>query len=167
MRLERIALTEAVASALFEDYAAHRKSPRGAEETGWILMGIRQDGEAIVLAALPAGADREASVAHVHFDAGAQIAAARTLRRKDKRLHVIGVVHTHPDGMDHPSAADLAGDRVWVGRLRHGNAAFAIGTADCNGEPRFSWFVLSVGDSTYSPLPVRVCAAARKAVARG
>jgi hypothetical protein len=165
-RLERVVLSEGVASTLFDDYAAHCVSPRGAEEIGWILMGLRQDTEAIALAALPAGAERDASQVHVRFNADAQAVASRILRQKDKRLQILGVVHTHPGDMCHPSSGDLAGDSAWVAKLRHGDAVFGIGTAGgsagCNGhaptcgELRFSWYALGVGDTAYRPLPTRV-----------
>jgi Prokaryotic homologs of the JAB domain len=165
-RLERVVLSEGVASTLFDDYAAHCVSPRGAEEIGWILMGLRQDTEAIALAALPAGAERDASQVHIRFNADAQGLASRILRQKDKRLQILGVVHTHPGDMCHPSSGDLAGDSAWVAKLRHGDAVFGIGTAGgsagCNGhapscgELRFSWYALGVGDIAYRPLPTRV-----------
>ncbi len=165
-RLDRVVLSEGVASTLFDDYAAHCLSPRGAEEIGWILMGVRQDAEAIALAALPAGAERDASQVHVRFNADAQGLASRILRQKDKRLQIVGVVHTHPGDMCHPSSGDLAGDSAWVAKLRHGDAVFGIGTAGgsavCNGhaqscgELRFSWYALGAGDSAYRPLPPRV-----------
>jgi hypothetical protein len=165
-RLERVVLSAGVASTLFDDYAAHCVSPRGAEEIGWTLMGVRQGNEALALAALPAGAERDASQVHVRFNADAQALASRILRQKDKRLQILGVVHTHPGDMSHPSSGDFTGDSAWVAKLRHGDAVFGIGTAGgsagCNGhastcgELRFSWYALGVGDSAYRPLPARV-----------
>src|SRR5213592_3102696 len=46
-RLERIVLTDGVARTLFDDYAEHRRSERGEEEIGWILLGLRRGDEAI------------------------------------------------------------------------------------------------------------------------
>jgi proteasome lid subunit RPN8/RPN11 len=164
--LESVVLSAGVASTLFGDYASHCVSPRGAEEIGWILMGVRRDGAAIALAALPAGAERDASHVHVRFNADAQALASRILRQKDKRLQILGVVHTHPGDMCHPSSGDLTGDSAWVATLRHGDAVFGIGTAGvtagCNGDThscaalRFTWYALGAGDAAYRPLPARV-----------
>ena len=63
-RLERVVLADDVARTLFAEYAAHRASDRGAEETGWVLLGVREATQAIVLATLPAGANRDAGEAH-------------------------------------------------------------------------------------------------------
>src|SRR5262245_47136125 len=57
--LRRVVLTDGVARTLFEEYAAHRKEARGEEETGWILLGLREPHEALVLATLPAGGQRD------------------------------------------------------------------------------------------------------------
>src|SRR5205085_3839093 len=65
--VQRVVLADAVAQTLFGDFAEHRAGPRGEEEVGWVLLGLREEHEAVVLATLPAGADREAGVAHVHF----------------------------------------------------------------------------------------------------
>src|SRR5262245_28306997 len=45
--LRRLKLTEGVARTLFEEYGEHRRGPRGAEETGWVLLGIREGDEAL------------------------------------------------------------------------------------------------------------------------
>ena len=165
-QLERMVIADGVMRTLFDDYAEHRNTPRGDEEIGWILLGTWQDNEAMALAALPAGADRDASVGHVRFNADAQALASRILRQKDKRLRVLGVVHTHPGRMRYPSEGDLQGDSRWVGQLRAGEAIFGIGTADVGredagdaniyGDMCFSWYALSDGDRRYRPLPVEV-----------
>ena len=54
--LRHVTLTDEVSRTLFEEYAAHRQSHRGNEETGWTLLGLRDGDEAIILATLPAGA---------------------------------------------------------------------------------------------------------------
>ena len=54
-RLERVVLTDAVSRTLFDEYAAHRDTQRGEEETGWVLLGVREVHEALVLATMPAG----------------------------------------------------------------------------------------------------------------
>src|SRR5437773_5119809 len=95
-RLERVVVADGVMQTLFEDYAEHRRTLRGDEEIGWILLGVWHDGGALALAAVPAGAEREASASHVRFNADAQALASRFLRQEDKRLTIIGVVHTHP-----------------------------------------------------------------------
>ena len=72
--LRRVLLTDGVAHTLFEEYAAHRSEARGDEETGWVLLGLREADEAVVLATLPAGAEADAGVAHVRFNSEAQAA---------------------------------------------------------------------------------------------
>ncbi len=167
--LERIVLTDGVARTLFEDFAEHRRSARGDEEIGWVLMGLRQGTEAVALAALPAGAERDAGAAHVQFNSEAQALASRIIRQSDKRLAIIGVVHTHPGSMRSPSSGDLHGDSQWVANLRGGEGVFAIGTADARTQGRidasniqaygdlcFSWCALGKGDARYRSLPVQV-----------
>src|SRR6187200_1843595 len=75
-RLERVVLADGVLKTLFDDYANHRRTPRGQEEIGWFLLGHWDDGQAIALAALPAGAERDASEGHVRFNTDAQALAS-------------------------------------------------------------------------------------------
>lgn len=172
--LQRILLTDGVGRTLFEEYARHRGEARGDEETGWVLLGLREANEAIALATLPAGAEREASVAHVRFNSSAQALGSRIVRQDDRRLTTLGVVHTHPGSLRHPSEGDLRGDSSWVRNLRGGEGIFGIGTADgistgpsdfayqprpnvhCWGELRFSWYALREGDDAYRPLPTEL-----------
>src|SRR5262245_61419208 len=91
--LRRVTLADEVGRTLFEEFAAHRQGERGDEETGWLLLGLRQESEAVVLATLPAGANRDAGVAHVQFSSGAQVLGSRIVRQRDKRLVPVGVVH--------------------------------------------------------------------------
>jgi len=172
--LERVVLTDGVGRTLFEEFASHRSEARGEEETGWVLLGLREAREAIVLATLPAGALRDASVAHVRFNSNAQALASRIVRQTDRRLTTLGVVHTHPGSLRHPSDGDLRGDGQWVGHLRGREGVFGIGTADGPARPealfayqprphvqclyglRFSWYSLRQGDSAYRPLPVEL-----------
>jgi proteasome lid subunit RPN8/RPN11 len=176
--LQRVLLTDEVARTLFEEYAAHRKAERGDEETGWVLLGHREAKEAIVLATLPAGSLSDAGVAHIRFNSTGQALASRIVRQHDKRLAILGVVHTHPGSLRHPSDGDLRGDREWVRKLRRSEGVFGIGTADgapiggsasgssfayqprphvqCLGELRFSWYALQHGDSNYRPLPAEL-----------
>ena len=165
--VRRIVLADGVARTLFEGYADHRESPRGNEEIGWILLGLRHEGEAIALAALPAGTQRDAGAAHIRFDSEAQALASRIVRQQDKRLQILGVVHTHPGNLRWPSDGDFHGDRQWIAGLR-GEGIFAIGTADAHAneatggnvqvfaEMCFSWYALGAGDVRYRPLPVQV-----------
>jgi hypothetical protein len=170
--LDGVRVTDGVGHTLFEEYAAHRAEARGDEETGWILLGLREAAEAVVLATLPAGAQRDASVSHVRFNSTAQAVASRAVRQADRRLVMLGVVHTHPGSMRHPSDGDFAGDSQWVKHLRGGEGIFAIGTADARpgasplfaeqprphvqtmGELRLSWYSLRAGAPAYRPLPV-------------
>jgi proteasome lid subunit RPN8/RPN11 len=172
--LERVLLTDGVGRTLFEEFANHRSEARGEEETGWLLLGLREAREAVVLATLPAGAMRDASVAHVRFNSNAQAVASRIVRQTDRRLNIIGVVHTHPGSLRHPSDGDLRGDGQWVANLRGHEGVFGIGTADgiptpgdlfayqprphvqCLRGLRFSWYALRQGDSAYRPLPVEL-----------
>jgi len=173
-RLQRVVLTDAVARTLFEEYASHRGGDRGNEETGWILLGLREKTQAVVLATLPAGSERDAGVAHVQFNSNAQALASRMLRQRDRRLTILGVVHTHPGTLRHPSAGDYEGDILWVEQRRGGDGVFGIGTADpkstvdplfaqqprphvqCLGSLSFHWYALGKGDVRYRNLPVEV-----------
>lgn len=173
-RLERVVLTDSVARTLFEEYASHRQGASGDNETGWVLLGIREETEAVVLATLPAGAQGSAGVAHVHFNSRAQALASRIVRQWDKRLAIVGVVHTHPGSLRHPSDGDYRGDSLWVGQLRGREGIFAIGTADGTrqagppiarqpqphvqslGELLFHWYALADSDGRYRPLPVQL-----------
>src|SRR5262245_33101536 len=60
--LDKIVLTSGVSDTLFEDFAAHRAAARGAEETGWVLMGYREPRQVMITATLPAGARRDAGI---------------------------------------------------------------------------------------------------------
>ena len=169
-RLERVVLTDGVGRTLFEEYAAHRAESRGDEETGWFLLGLREAREAIVLATFPAGAEREASVSHVRFNSNGHAMGSRMVRQLDRRLTILGVVHTHPGSLRHPSDGDFAGDHPWVRRLRGQEGIFGIGTADrrpgeegtlfahqprrhvqCMGELCLSWYALARKTATTGP----------------
>jgi proteasome lid subunit RPN8/RPN11 len=169
--LQRIRLTDGVGRSLFEQYATHRATARGDEETGWLLLGLREPREAVALATLPAGTLRDAGVAHVRFNSTAQAVGSRYVRQGDRKLTILGVVHTHPGSLRHPSSGDLRGDRAWVGHLRGGEGVFGIGTSEakssaapfavqpkpnvqCLGGLRVSWYALRQGESAYRPLPV-------------
>ena len=172
--LRRVRLTDGVAHTLFEEYAHHRAQARGEEETGWVLLGLRMAEEAVVLATLPAGAEADASFAHVRFNSDAQALAYRIVRQKERLLTIVGVVHTHPGSLRHPTDGDFQGDIEWVAGLRGGEGVFGIGTADgeeaspalfahqprpnvqCLRELRFSWYALGRGDSDYRPAPVEL-----------
>lgn len=172
--LRHLRLTDEVSRTLFDEYASHRDGPRGDEETGWALLGLREGDQAIALATLPAGAGREAGQAHVRFNSTAQALASRVVRQHDRRLTLLGVVHTHPGSLRHPSDGDFRGDSRWVGNLRGGEGVFGIGTADarpgpadevswqpqphrqCLSELCFSWYALGEGERTYRTLPVEV-----------
>ena len=173
-QVQRVVLTDEVSRTLFADYAQHRAGKRGNEEIGWVLLGVRLEDEVLALATLPAGTARSASSVHVRFDSDAQGIASRVLRQKDKRLTMVGVVHTHPGSLRHPSEGDYHGDSLWVGKLRGGEGIFGIGTADGEpganprvaGQPEphmqamgglcFSWYALAKGDARYRRLPVHL-----------
>ncbi len=173
--LGRLKLTDGVSRTLFEEYAEHREGEVGHEETGWVLLGLRQKDEAVALATLPAGTRRDAGVAHVLFNDLGQAVGSRIVRQQDRRLRVLGVVHTHPGSLRHPSEGDWEGDSAWVRALYGGEGIFGIGTADvrpdADGEPFghrpranvqtlgalcFSWYSLRSGARQYRPLPVEL-----------
>jgi hypothetical protein len=178
--LQRLLLTDGVSRTLFDEYAAHRAAARGEEETGWVLMGLRGDLGAVALATLPAGAKSDAGVAHVRFNSCAQALGSLFVRQTDRRLTMLGVVHTHPGSLRHPSDGDLRGDREWIGRLKEfgflkgDEGVFGIGTADgkegleplfveqpqphmqCLKDLRLSWYSLRHGEDRYRPLPIGV-----------
>src|SRR5262249_34952857 len=101
--LERVVLTDGVSRTLFEEYAYHRESNRGDEETGWVILGVREADRAVVLATLPAGTQRNAGVGHVQFDSRGQVLASRIVRQVDRRLATLAAVPTHPGSPRHPS----------------------------------------------------------------
>ena len=172
--LQRVLLTDGVSRTLFGEYARHRSASRGDEETGWVLLGLREASEAIVLATLPAGVEPDASTAHIRFNSAGQVVASRIVRQTDRRLTILGVVHTHPGSLRHPSDGDYRGDSEWVYHLRGKEGVFGIGTADapgsggtlfayqprpyvqCLGALRFSWYTLRYGASDYRPVPVEM-----------
>jgi len=172
--VERVRVTDQVCRTLFEEFAEHRRSDRGEEEIGWVLLGVREEKAALVLATLPAGTYRNAGVAHVRFNSSGQALGSRIVRQWDKRLTMIGVVHTHPGSLRHPSDGDYQGDSIWVIHLRGGDGIFGIGTADAKGlngaivahqpeqhrqilgELDFSWYALGQGDKRYRKLPLEV-----------
>jgi len=172
--LQRLVLTDGVGRTLFEQFAGHRQDNKSEAETGWVLLGLREASEAVALAALPAGARADAGVAHVRFNSEAQALGSRIVRQEDKRVAMLGVVHTHPGSMRHPSEGDFRGDSQWVRNLRGREGIFGIGTADvvpqnnplfayqprphvqCWGELRFTWYSLRQGEKTYRPLAVEL-----------
>jgi hypothetical protein len=165
-------LADDVSRAVFAEYSSHRLTERGGEETGWALLGLRRGDEAVILATLPAGTAREADEAHVKFNSAAQAFASRVVRQGHKQLTLLGVVHTHPGSLRHPSSGDYRGDVCWVANLRGGEGVFGIGTADaqpnpdagiswqpapnvqCLGDLCLSWYALGAKDRNYRPLPV-------------
>jgi hypothetical protein len=167
-------VTTNVVRTLFREYGEHRTTERGNEETGWVLLGRRLGAEAVVLATLPAGADREAGEAHVMFNEHAQAVASQIVRQSDRRITMLGVVHTHPGSLRHPSDGDYRGDIEWVGQLRGGEGVFGIGTADgkfasgsaelwqpreniqAHGELSFTWYSLRQKARNYLPVTVDI-----------
>src|SRR6266849_3880363 len=172
--LRKLRLTDGVARTLFDEYASHRAESRGDEEIGWVLLGLREAEQAVVLATLPAGAGRDASAVHIQFNSSAQALGSRIVRQTDKRLKMLGVVHTHPGSLRHPTDADFRGDSEWVKILRGNEGIFGIGTADapdgpdplfahqprphvqCLGPLRMTWYSLRFGGKGYRPLPVEL-----------
>jgi proteasome lid subunit RPN8/RPN11 len=172
--LARVRLTDEVCRVLFAEYAAHLSGDRGDEETGWALLGYREGDTALVTATLPAGTERQAGQGHVHFNRTAQALASRIVRQEDKRLTLLGIVHTHPGSLRHPSDGDYRGDVRWVANLRGGEGVFGIGTDDgpedptpgvawspqphrqCQDGLSWCWYALGANDRNYRPLPVEL-----------
>jgi hypothetical protein len=87
---------------------------------------------------------------------------------------MLGVVHTHPGTLRHPSSGDYRGDIQWVANLKGHEGVFGIGTADadtgveagiswqpasnvqCLGNLRLTWYVLGKDDQNYRVLPVEL-----------
>src|SRR5436190_1391320 len=101
--LRRVRVTDGVGRTLFEEYAAHRDTEQGHEETGWVLLGLRERDEAVALATLPAGTQRDSGVAHVRFNSMGQAVGSRIVRQHDRRLSILGFAHTQPCSLPHPS----------------------------------------------------------------
>ena len=128
----------------------------------------------MVLATLPAGTACNAGVSHVQFNSSGQALGSRIVRQADRRLTMLGVVHTHPGSLRHPSDGDYHGDSRWVGQLRGGEGIFAIGTADNHeangsliahqpkpnvqslGKLNLSWYSLRQDEDKYRALPVEL-----------
>jgi hypothetical protein len=135
---------------------------------------------AVALATLPAGAKSDAGTAHVRFNSAAQALGSLFVRQADRRLTMLGVVHTHPGSLRHPSDGDLRGDREWITSLKNmsflkgDDGVFGIGTSDgkaeieplyarqpqphmqCLGELRLSWYSLRHGEDRYRPLEIAI-----------
>ena len=106
------------------------------------------------------------------FDAVVQGFASRLVRQSAPALTVLGVVHTHPGSLRHPSSGDYAGDSLWVRNLRGREGLFGIGTADGSdaeagphaetanrlaaADLRLSWYLLGEHDRRYRSAEVEV-----------
>jgi len=174
--LKRVLVTADVAKQMFQEYGAHRMTERGEEEIGWVLLGRRDLNEATVLASLPAGADRQSGEAHVIFNSIAQVVGYRYVWQVDRRLVMLGVAHTHPGSLRHPTDGDYRGDIEWVGQLRGGEGIFGIGTADGKfaghgdeiwsprdniqafGDLCLTWYSLRTEARNYCTIPVQIIA---------
>ena len=94
----------------------------------------------------------------------------RLLFPRERRLKLLGVVHTHPGTLRHPSRGDYAGDREWVAQLPGQQGIFGIGTVSPKGyeqqQPhtqqqdrlRFDWYSLHREDRRYQPRAIEVIA---------
>ncbi len=162
----RFVVATGVLDTLFGEYAAHRRTSRGSEEIGWLLVGYRTETEVHVVGTIPAGTHRDASAVHVEFDSESQTLASRIIRQSDRRLRIVGIVHTHPGSMRQPSDGDLHGDLQWIRRLQNSEGLFAIGTSDGRTPPnpahattaddlRFSWYALAATDSNYRAMAIQ------------
>ncbi len=168
-----VSICSGVGQTIVDGYRNHLNQDRGEEETGWLLMGYRKKKHAIISAAVPAGEFREASSTHVKFNSLAQVVAGRLLRQLHDNLEVLGLFHTHPGKLRHPSSGDFQGDIQWVKKLPGKQGVFGIGTVDSDSSipssfstkiapntftmsgMRFDWFSLASGDANYNKIPVR------------
>jgi proteasome lid subunit RPN8/RPN11 len=171
--IQRLLITDEVSRTLFQEYSEHRSSQRGHEETGWLLLGLRREAECVALATLPAGALRDAGEGHILFNLDAQAVGSRIVRQRERSLVILGVVHTHPGSLRHPSQSDFRGDIKWIESLRGQEGIFGIGTHDPKAKPseladhpkshvqtfgafRFDWYKLASGERNYQTLPVEI-----------
>ena len=128
--LRRLTLTDEVSRTLFEEYAVHRRSNRGDEETGWTLLGIRDGDEAIILATLARrGAlqrrRRSRSIQQLGPGAGQSNPSPEGSPTDDARRR------PHAPGQPETSKRRrLPGRPPWVSVLRGGEGVFGIGTVD-------------------------------------
>lgn len=171
--ITHVLISSGVGNTLVQGYRNHLDQDRGDEETGWLLMGYREKKRAIIMAAVPSGEFREASSTHVKFNSQAQVVAGRLLRQVHQKLEVLGLFHTHPGRLRHPSSGDYQGDIQWVKNLPGKQGVFGIGTVDHEAigqqefakklalnsfhmnNMRFDWFSLANGDANYVKVPIR------------
>ena len=169
--LRRVSLADDVSRTLFAEYAAHRKSERGTEETGWVLLGIRRGDEAVVLATLPAGAGREAGEAHVQFNQrgpgvcqpggparASAVDAARGRPHASRAAcgtRVRGIIAATSSGWRTCGAAkgSSVSARPTPRRARDAGIGWQPApNVQCLGELCLSWYVLGKKDRNYRPL---------------
>lgn len=128
-------------------------------EAGWLLLGIRQ--ECLQATAALRGEGQGRSVTF-----GALWDSVMEMRAEDKRIEVLGLVHTHPGSNHFPSDADFDADRQWLKRLRGRAGVFGIGTSladagsikeavSVRGEQAITWWSLSDISEWYEPLTVQ------------
>lgn len=173
IRFVRIA--SGVGQTLVNGYMEHLAGDRKNEEIGWLLLGFREKDKAIILAAIPSGESRDASSVHVKFNSQAQAIAGRILKKREKKLEVLGLFHTHPGKMRRPSSGDFRGDIEWVKSISGRQGIFGIGTVENATESyekshvanfvssnafdwnnlRFSWYSLLQGDTDYKNVKIR------------
>lgn len=173
--LKSILITSGVGETLARGFRLHLDGERGDEEIGWLLMGFREKDKAVVLAAIPSGDMREASGTHVRFNSRAQAIAGRILKKREPRLEVLGLFHTHPGTLRRPSSGDFRGDIEWIEKIPGKQGVFGIGTVEDQSKStsheyysrfvspfayqrdglRFSWYSLGHGDTNYHEIRTR------------
>jgi len=138
-----LTIADSCLQTLSADLAKHLASDRAAEETGWLLLGIRDQTSVHVTDLVPAGENRIGTPNSIQFDAASQVAATKAIRDRDSRVEVLGVAHTHPSGRHRPSSGDLEGDKQWVQNLRS-DGLFGIVSDGC-----VRWYSLGKDDDEY------------------
>lgn len=119
-------------------------TPWDGLEAGWLLIGTANR----ITNLIGAGPGAKRTTSSVIFDSGYQIAEMRRLVRRNNRLMILGVAHTHPPGRTRPSLDDFRTDSEWIERLPQRAGLFGIVTT----EPH--WFWLQSGDRKYLPIQV-------------
>jgi proteasome lid subunit RPN8/RPN11 len=148
--LTRVHLFPRAAQTLVREMAAHHASDRRMEEKAWLLFGRFRNDVAIIKAVGSPKCD--ASPGHVMVDHADAIRLALEMRRQDRSLTIIGMMHTHTDGSDEPSFMDLLGDRQWIDGRADKRGVFGIGTPDGH----ICWFGLTADTPHYYGLSVGV-----------
>jgi proteasome lid subunit RPN8/RPN11 len=146
-----VRVNQGVLDRLAAEFSAHRCTEDGRNETGWVPVGYvdETDGSVAVTGLISKGPGAHASPAAFEID-HAYVYAALLLFRSSSRDSVVGLIHSHPDGMHWNSEQDLATDRRHVRTLRSGVGIYPIlnharlrTEHQLSLETRLSWWSMS------------------------